>query len=717
MEDVIDHNSAVYQELENLRHENARLKRALDEKIIKINEFESQILAQSISFTFLNKYSIELANKSEEEIYNFISDQFKSIFRVKEVWISIYDEKDQALVIKGTTLSEKGNAIIVKKLGSSILGFKTPVTSEIYKTMLELGVGEPSSLYDISFGNIPKPLSSILERLFGIGWFQGVTLTDKGQLYGGLVVAGFKNQQSLVKEELKTFTEITSNILRIRKVESRLLKSESKFREFSDLLPQLIFETDLEGKITFINKFGLNLLGYSGEELQKQADMFSFIDPESKEALFEGFQKTLLGSSAIPREYKVVRKDGKTVPILMHAVIYSENSVPQGIRGTGVDVTELRAAQEMLSIERNLLRSLIDNLPDRIYAKDSSSRFIICNKALVKRMGRESADEILGKSDMDLLDRESAMKYHADEQNIINTGVPLLNKEETVLFKNGQLRYSLSTKLPLRNSHGEIVGIVGIGKDITDRKLMEIEAENKNIQLQKIIADRDRFFSIIAHDLKSPFNYFLGFTELISDQIETMSVEKIREVTTNMRNSAANLYTLLEDLLEWSRMQRGQTLFNPQEFFLLDKIRECVDIVGGPALKKDIIISLNIPSDLVVAADHHMFNTIIRNLVSNAIKFSNHGGKIVVSAVAVDGKMNEISVTDNGIGMDDDTLGNLFVRNDNARRKGTDGEPGTGLGLLLCKEFVEKHGGKIWVKSRAGEGCTFTFTLYSQIKV
>lgn len=714
---MIDHNSLVNQELEHLRRENARLKGALDEKKLKITEFENQILAQSRSFTFLNKYSIDLANKSEEEIYNFISFQFKSIFSVKEVWISIYDEKEQVLVLKGTTLSEKDNDIIVKKLGKSILGFKTPVTPEIYKTMLDTGVGEPSSLYDISFGNIPKPFSSILERLFGIGWFQGVTLTDKGQLYGGLVVAGFKGQKSLVVEELKTFTEITSNILRIRKVEGKLLKSESKFREFSDLLPQLIFETDLEGKITFINKFGLNLLGYSREELQKQADMFSFIDPESKEAVFEGFQKTLLGSGAIPREYKVVRKDGKTVPILMHAVVYSESSVPQGIRGTGVDVTELREAQEMLSIERNLLRSLIDNLPDRIYAKDSSSRFIICNEALVKRMGRESADEIIGKSDMDLLDRDRAMIYRADEQNIINTGVPLVNKEETVLFKNGQLRYSLSTKLPLRNSRGEIVGIVGIGKDITDRKLMEIEAENKNIQLQKIIADRDRFFSIIAHDLKSPFNYFLGFTELISDQIETMSQEKIREVTTNMRRSAVNLYALLEDLLEWSRMQRGQLLYKPQEFFLLGKIRECVDLVSGPAVKKDITISLDVPPDLVVAADYHMFNTIIRNLVSNAIKFSGHGGKIVISAAAVNGTMNEISVSDDGIGMDDDIINNLFVRNDNARRKGTDGEPGTGLGLLLCKEFVEKHGGKIWVTSRAGEGCTFTFTLFSQIKV
>lgn len=714
---MIKNKSDANQELKDLRNENARLKDALDEKILEIKEYEDQILSQGRSFATLNNYSLDLATKTEEEIYTFISHQFKSIFRVKEVWISIYDEKEKVLILRGTTLSENDNTAIVKKLGRSILGFKTPITPEIYKTLIDSGVGEQCSLFDISFGNIPNLLSETLERLFGIGWFQGVTLMDKGQLYGALVVAGFKGQHALVKEELKTFTEITSNILRRRQVESSLLKSESKFREFSDLLPQLIFETDMEGKITFINEFGLNLLGYPGEKLQTQADIFSFIDPSSKQAIFEGFQNTISGSEPIPKEYLAVRKDGKTMPILMHAVLYYENDEPRGIRGTGVDVTELREAQEMLSLERTLLRSLIDNLPDRIYAKDASSRFIICNEALVKRMGRDSADEIIGKSDMELLDSERAMIYLDDEQNIIKTGIPLVNKEETVLYKNGQLRYSLSTKIPLRNSRGEIVGIVGIGRDITERKLLEIEAANKNEQLQKIIADRDKFFSIIAHDLKSPFNYFLGFTELISDQIDSMPQEKIREIASNMRKSAVNLYSLLENLLEWSKMQRGLIDFKPQEFNLLGKTRECVDLINGPANKKNIIISLNVSENLFVTADNHMFDAIIRNLVSNAIKFSNHGGKIVVSGKALNNSVVEISVSDNGIGMDNEIVGNLFIRNDKSRRKGTDAEPSTGLGLLLCKEFVEKHGGKIRVTSETGKGSIFAFTLNSLIKV
>ncbi len=500
------------------------------------------------------------------------------------------------------------------------------------------------------------------------------------------------------------------------RLKADLEEKSLKIREFSDMLPQLIFETDMEGKITFINEFGLRLLGYSREEMLMVGDVFSLVDPTSKEAVIEGFQNTLNGAGPAPREYKVIRKDGKTLPILLHGVLYKEHGIPKGIRGTGIDVSELREAEEKLSIERILLRALIDNLPDRIYAKDTSSRFIICNDALVRRMGKNSAEEVIGKTDLDLTNREDALEYFADEQKIINTGISLLNKEEALRFISGEQRWSLSSKIPLRNSRGEIIGIVGIGRDITDLKIAQMEAEDKNEQLRKIIADRDKFFSIIAHDLKSPFNYFLGFTELLSDEIESMSKERIKGIASNMRKSAVNLYSLLENLLEWAKMQRGLIEFKPQEFSLFDKIRTCVDTISGPAVKKEIKITLEIPKKLFVIADNHMFDAIIRNLVSNAIKFSNKGSKIVISGIALNEGLTEVTVSDSGIGMNAGLISDLFIRNDKTRRKGTDNEPSTGLGLMLCKEFVEKHDGKMWVTSKEGEGSIFGFTVSGFIK-
>jgi len=700
-------------EIQQLRDENARLVKLVGEKSALLKEFEDQLLKQTKSFTILNSYSFELANQSHDEIYTFISESFKSIFRVKEVWISIYDEKSGDLILKGTTLSEKDNSKVVRMLGRNILGFRTPVTSETYSMMLKLGVGEPSSLHEISFGNIPIIISSALERIFGIGWFQGVTLTDKGQLFGGLVVAGYKDQKPLVKEELKIFTEITSNILRKKQIEKELLLSETKFREFSDLLPQLIFEADLTGNLTFINQFGLDLLGYSREELNTGVNVFKLIDPENVNTANEAFKRTVGGSGPIPREFKIIGKDGKVIPMLLHAELYTENEEPKGIRGTGVDITELKDAREMLSIERNMLRSLIDNLPDRIYAKDTSSRFIICNDALIRRMGKETADEVIGKSDLELLDRERAMAYRADESEIIKTGVPQINKEETVIYKSGEVRYSLSTKVPLRNSNGEIIGIVGIGRDITDRKRAEMELATKNELLQKIIAEKDKFFSIIAHDLKSPFNYFLGFTEIISEEIDSMSPERIREITFNMRKSAINLYSLLENLLEWSKMQRGKVDFKPEKLKLSDRVRSCVELISGPAFKKEISIDFKIPEDLEIMADKHMLDATVRNLVSNSIKFTKHKGVIIISATKSEYGIVNISVKDNGIGMDDFIVKNLFRLDIDTRRKGTDDEPSTGLGLLLCKEFVEKHGGEIRVESEFGVGSTLSFSIDS----
>jgi len=383
----------------------------------------------------------------------------------------------------------------------------------------------------------------------------------------------------------------------------------------------------------------------------------------------------------------------------------------RGINGKSVDIIELKIAREMLSIERNMLRSLIDNLPDRIYAKDTSSRFIICNDALVKRMGKESAVEIIGKSDLELMDKDRALAYMADEQEIISTGIPLFNKEETLVFKSGEVRYSLSTKVPLRNANGEIVGIVGIGRDITDRKRAEVELETKNDILQKIIGEKDKFFSIIAHDLKSPFNFFLGFTEIISDEIDSMSPQRIREITSNMRRSAINLYSLLENLLEWSKMQRGVIEFNPVKLKLLESVQNCVELISGPAAKKEISIEYVIPEDMEVTADCHMLDATIRNMVSNSIKFTKHKGVITISASKSDDGIAYISVKDSGIGMDDYMVKSLFRLDVDTRRKGTDDEPSTGLGLLLCKEFVEKHGGEIKVESEIGVGSTFSFSI------
>jgi signal transduction histidine kinase len=178
-----------------------------------------------------------------------------------------------------------------------------------------------------------------------------------------------------------------------------------------------------------------------------------------------------------------------------------------------------------------------------------------------------------------------------------------------------------------------------------------------------------------------------------------------------MKTSATNIYNLLENLLEWSRMMQGQMDFVPVIFNLKKKIEACIDVLSEYARKKRIEIAINIPDEIEVLADNHMFDSVIRNLVSNAIKFTNVGGKVSVTADFKSDHSVEVEISDSGIGMTRELKNKLFLLNEKTSRKGTDGEPSTGLGLLLCKEFIEKHGGKIWVESESGKGSIFKFML------
>jgi signal transduction histidine kinase len=178
-----------------------------------------------------------------------------------------------------------------------------------------------------------------------------------------------------------------------------------------------------------------------------------------------------------------------------------------------------------------------------------------------------------------------------------------------------------------------------------------------------------------------------------------------------MKTDASNIYNLLENLLEWSRLKRNVMEFVKIKFSLDKKIASCIQPISEMARKKEIEINISVPDDIEVTADDHMFDTVIRNLVSNAVKFTRKKGKIDISAFKNQDNFIEIIITDTGIGMSAELKNKLFLLNEKVNRKGTEGEPSSGLGLLLCKEFIEKHGGKIWVESEVGKGSTFTFTI------
>ena len=255
----------------------------------------------------------------------------------------------------------------------------------------------------------------------------------------------------------------------------------------------------------------------------------------------------------------------------------------------------------------------------------------------------------------------------------------------------------------------KIVAVRAAGE--MERIAAEEEIKHQNDELHKHIATKDKFFSIIAHDLRSPFNGFLGLTQIMAEELPSLTMAEIKEIAVGLRDSATNLFRLLENLLSWSRIQQGLIPFNPRVVLLFPVVEESLEMLYESAKQKQIELTYDIPNDLSVFADSNLVQTVIRNLVSNAIKFTPKGGTVKVSAKVKLDKCVEISIKDSGIGIPEQMIGNLFQLDSKAGRKGTAGELSTGLGLLLCKEFVAMHGGTIRVKSEEGNGSEFTLTI------
>lgn len=289
--------------------------------------------------------------------------------------------------------------------------------------------------------------------------------------------------------------------------------------------------------------------------------------------------------------------------------------------------------------------------------------------------------------------------------------------EYRLLRNDGEYRWIQDNGSPRYSSTGDFLGFIGQCQDINERKQAELTLQAKNEELQKVNAEKDMFFAILAHDLRSPFNTLLGFTQIMVEDLSELKHEEMQKMARAMRTSATGLYSLLENLLVWSGSQRGTTSFVPVQFSLKDIFQENLKLVQESAHAKSIDITINIADDLIAFADLNMIGSTIRNLVSNAVKFTPKNGEISIIARPIPGNLIEISIKDSGMGMSQEMCSKLFQLNENIGRIGTEGEPTSGLGLILCKDFIEKNGGKIWAESEESEGSIFYFTLPSSMEV
>jgi PAS domain S-box-containing protein len=463
--------------------------------------------------------------------------------------------------------------------------------------------------------------------------------------------------------------------------------------------------TNTGNQILFVNDAFLKTYGYTHENelIGKNISIVRSLDndPEFADKILKITTDTGWQGEILNR-----KKDGTEFPIsLSTSVVQNEKGETLGMVGVAVDISERKQTEKALQESELKYRNLIETMPDGFYRSTPEGKFLEINEAMVKMLGYGSKEELLAVDIKTQLyfkpeDRESRVL----QENPLELDVyPLKKKDGSAVWVEDHGWY-------VKDKAENIIYHEGVSRDITDRKTSEMQLQRYSEELQELNASKDKFFSIIAHDLKTPFNSILGFSEILKDEARNLDIETIEQYAGIINSTSKNTFRLLENLLDWARIQQSQILFRPVPVILNKLVGEVVEMLVENANSKLITIINHIPENLIIMADEDMLKTILRNLLSNALKFTSVNGKVEIKSASAVHSI-EISVEDDGAGIKQEDIGKIFKIGAGFSKRGTGNEKGTGLGLMLCKEFVEKHGGKIWVKSEEGKGSTFTFSI------
>lgn len=379
------------------------------------------------------------------------------------------------------------------------------------------------------------------------------------------------------------------------------------------------------------------------------------------------------------------------------------------------EVAERKRVEHVLEQERNLLRTLIDNLPDYIFVKDTESRFVSNNTAHVRILGAATPEEAVGKTDFDFFPRELAAQYYADEQAVVRSGQPLLDRVEIVADRQGRRQWLLTTKVPLRDSNGSVVGLVGISRDITALRQAEEALAQRAEDLARSNTELEQFAYVTSHDLQEPLRKIQAFGDRLKAKCSETLSEEGRDYLERIQNATGRMQTLINDLLTFSRVTTEARPFVPVDLNevareVLADLEASLERTGG---------CVEIGELPILDADPMQMRQLLQNLIGNGLKFHREEAAPVVrlrgrvgegeSGRVPSRELCQLLVEDNGIGFDEKHLDRIFGMFQ--RLHGRLDYEGTGVGLALCRKIVERHRGSITARSAPGQGATFIVTL------
>ena len=513
--------------------------------------------------------------------------------------------------------------------------------------------------------------------------------------------------------------------------EKQVQRAEEALRRVLASVSDCLWSAEISpaGQWTFryVSPVAEKLMGRPPHLLQKGLmEWRNLIHPEDRPRWEKAMAKRRAGSAS-QEEYRVVWPDGNERWLNDHATVSRGADGTLLIDGVLSDVTERKVAVDAMARERHLLYTLMDNLPDSIYFKDHESRFIRINAAMARLFGLKQPSEATGKTDFDFFAREHAEQAFRDEQEVMRTGEPLVNLEEKETWPDGGVRWVSTTKMPLRDRQGNIIGTFGVSRDITQRKHFEAELQKAKEAAEEGSRAKSEFLCNMSHEIRTPMNGVLGMTELA---LETNLTPEQREYLTMAKQSAQSLLSIINDILDFSKIEARKLQLENTDFNLRDKVSDTIKTLALRAQQKGLELACHILPDVpeYVTGDPNRLCQILVNLVGNAIKFTERGEVVVrvkadmgpmgpIGLISPIGPMSDLpavrlhfEVRDTGIGIPREKQVVIFEAFSQADVSTTRRFGGTGLGLTISTQLVSMMGGRLWVESEPGMGSTFHFT-------
>ncbi len=482
-----------------------------------------------------------------------------------------------------------------------------------------------------------------------------------------------------------------------------------------DAIPDNIYFKDREGRYLLINRAKAHRSGLSSPQEAIGKSDFDFFPRDHAERALAAEREIMATGRARPDvEERLVWPDG-TVTWMSSTKVPLRNSRGEVIGTLGIsrDMTSHHQMQEALARERDRLRTLIDNLPDLIFIKDHECRFVVCNRLLVQMYGCQSESELIGKTDYDFRPKHLADFYHEDDLRVIRTGQALVNREESFQTDDGEQRWVLTTKVPLRDRDGRITGLVGIARDITSRKLAEQELQAAKDAADAANRAKSEFLANMSHEIRTPMNAILGMTELV---LGTNLTLEQRDYLETAHSSAESLMEIINDILDFSKIEAGKVELEEVGFEIREVLGDTMKALGMRAHAKGLELVLHIHPEVPewLIGDPHRFRQIVVNLVGNAIKFTERGEIVFDVRLAQQDEeccRLRCACRDTGIGIAPEQQARIFHAFEQADMSTTRRYGGTGLGLAISSRLVELMGGRITVDSKLGVGSTFQFEV------